>query len=110
MHQHLRDFPAVRLILRLVQDDLHCADDGVCFLGYEHSSLAAHSALGYLGPVSVRFGARYRVEKADGRAALHAIDEHLAQTPDLPIADALRAVNLKDIRHFLVLLNVRECS
>ena len=110
MHQHLGEVPAVRLVLRLLQDDLGGADDlsrGV--LGGEHHALPARRARGGAAPERLRLGAGHREHEADGRAALHAVDQHVAQTLDLAITEGLQTSNPDGVRH-LHLLGARERS
>ena len=76
----------MRLILRLIQNDLNRADDRSrrVFSG-EHHALAARHTRGRAAPERLRFGAGHRQHEADGCAAFHAVDQHVAQSLDLAI-------------------------
>jgi hypothetical protein len=95
-HEHLREVAAMRLVLRLIQNDLNGADDvpaassAASTTRSPRATLAEHAA-----PVRLRFGARHREHEADGRATFHAVDQHLAQPLDLAITDGLKTSNLK---------------
>jgi hypothetical protein len=101
-HEHLREVPAMRLVLGLIQNDLNGADDrSRCVLSREHDSLATRYTRGHAVPVRLRFGAGHRKHEADGRATFHAVDQHLAQPLDHAIADGPKTSDLKGVRHFI---------
>ena len=50
MHEHLRQVGAVRLVLGLVEHELHRADDADRVLGDEERALAALHAVGHAPP------------------------------------------------------------
>ena len=91
MHEHLREVPAMRLILWLSQDDLDRADDrSRRVVRDEHHSLAAPPARGRAAPERLGFGAGHREHEADGRPAFHAVDQHVAQPLDLAITHGVQ--------------------
>src|SRR5262245_49107772 len=109
MHEHLREVAAMRLILRLGQDDLHGADDPRLVLGGQHEALPARDAGGRVAPEGVGLGASHREHEADRRAALDTVDQHVAQPLDLALADGPQMANPDGVRH-VHLLGTRERS
>ena len=80
VHEHLRQIAAVRLVLGLGEDDLRRADDGaVRVLRRQHDDLAALHVRRQAAPERVGLGSRHRQQEADRRAALHAVDQHVAE-------------------------------
>jgi len=67
----------MRLVLGLVQDELHGADDraGLAVLGDEQDALAARDGTSDAAPERFRAGAVERLHEADRRAAVDDIDE-----------------------------------
>ena len=108
MHEYLREVAAVRLILGLSQDHLRGADNrsrGV--FGAEHDALAARHTRGRAAPECVGLCAGHRQHEADGRAALHTIDQHVAQSFDLALPDRLKTTDPNGVRH-VHLLDARD--
>jgi len=102
VHEHLREVPTMRLILRLSQDHLNGAHDrSRRVFGGEHHSLAARHTRGRAAPERFRLGPGHREHEADGGAALHTVDQHLAQSLDLAITDGLQISNLNGVRHVI---------
>src|SRR5262249_7149751 len=100
MHEHLGEVATMRLIFGLRQDHLCGANDpprGV--LRGEHEALAARHAGADMTPERFRFRACHRKHEADGRAAFHAVDQHLTQSLDLALPDSLQASNLDGVGH-----------
>ncbi len=81
-------------------NDLHRADDRSCLRPQRRAPRARrapHSPT-MLAPERLRLGAGHREHEADGRAAFHAVDQHVAQPLDLAIADGLQTANLNGVR------------
>jgi hypothetical protein len=95
MHQHFRDVPAMRLIFRLMQNDLNRADDrSRCVFRGQHHSLAARRTRGNAVPERLRFGAGHWEHEADGRATFHTVNQHVAQLLNLAITEGLQTSDI----------------
>jgi hypothetical protein len=90
---HLRDVGAVRLVLRLLEDELDGADDAVAVVGDEENPLAAVDARGDAAPE--RLGARRvdRQHEADRRAAFDDVDHQRGERLDVGVGNAREAAN-----------------
>src|SRR5271169_5806867 len=104
MHKHLREVSSMRLILRLIQDDLNRANDcSRCVFSHQHDALAALYTRGDAAPIRLRLGAGHWEHEADRRPTFHAVDQHVAQPLDLALTKGLRTLNLNAVRHRAVL-------
>ena len=83
--EHLGDVGPVRLVLRLLEDDLHGAHDLSArpILRHEQDALARSDALGDALPERIGPLSGQRQHEADRGAALDAVDQHGGQGADL---------------------------
>ncbi len=89
----------MRLILRLGPDELYGSDDGAGHvLGHQHRPLPACQTGSRVLPERLRLGACHGKHEAHRRAALHAVDEYIAQLFDLTIAHGFEASNADTVR------------
>src|SRR5204863_9168737 len=96
--------------LGVAQDILRAPDTrarGV--VAAERDALAARHTRGRAAPECVGLCAGHRQHEADGRAALHTIDQHVAQSFDLALPDRLKTTDPNGVRH-VHLLDARDRS
>jgi hypothetical protein len=91
MHQHLRELGAVRLVLGLVEHELHGAAQAASIGGHEQRAFAPGDALGHPPPECDGAVARQRVHEAHRRAAVDAVDQHARKVIDLRIIERVHA-------------------
>jgi hypothetical protein len=101
MHQHLRDIPAMRLILRHIQNHLRRADNRSRFVfSHDYDPLPARQTRGHAPPERLRLRSRHRKHETDRRAALHAIDQHITQPLYFALTHGLQTSNLNTTGQF----------
>ncbi len=83
----------MRLILRLLEDELHGADDAVGVLGREQRNFTLRHAMGRAPPEVLCLRRRQGVHEAHRRAAVHAIDQQFGESPNLRLGDGMQALN-----------------
>ena len=80
MHQQLRHIRPVRLVFRLVCDQLHRSNDPVLRIDAgKHQPLASRDAFGNTAPESTGLVEAKREHKADGCPAVYAVFEDPGQ-------------------------------
>src|ERR1700693_6067700 len=100
MHQHLGNVAAMRLVLRLIEQQLYGADDrAVGRFGQQQTQLTALETCAGALPEGRRLGARHRQHEADRGAAFDAVDQHIAQALDLARAKSSRLSNAESVQH-----------
>ena len=91
MHQHLRQIGAVRLVLGLVEHQLHGAAQALRILGDQQRAFARGHALRHAAPERHRAVARQRVHEAHRRTAFDAVDQHVGELVDLRVIERVQA-------------------
>src|ERR1700722_20877484 len=100
MHEHLRDIAPVWLILGLVEKDLDSAEHpSGCVFGRKYLTLTASHTLGNGVPIGLGFRPRHGKHETHRRAAFDAVDEHFAQTLNLPVPQCVQSPNSNSAAH-----------
>ena len=100
MHQHLRKIRAMRLILRLGENELHRADDDSGrVLSRQHHAFASRRTPEHGAPELLGFVTRHRQHEAHRRAAFHAVDQHVAQGLEFALADCFQTADPDRFAH-----------
>ena len=91
MHQHLRQIGAVRLILGLVEYQLHGAAQALRIVSNQQRAFTSGHALGHAAPERNRAVARQRVHEAHRRATFDAVDQYIGKFLDLRVIECVYA-------------------
>ena len=91
MHQHLRQFGAVGLVLGLVEHQLHGATEALRVFGNDQGAFARGHPVGHAAPEGHRAVARQRVHEAHRGSALDTVDEHGGELVDLRVIQRMYA-------------------
>jgi len=81
----------MRLVLGLVQHQLHGAAQTALILGDQQHAFACGDAIRHTAPECDGALARQRVHEAHGLTAVDAVDQHVGQLVDLQVVDHVEA-------------------
>ena len=93
MDEHLREVCAVRLVLGLREDELDCGDDPLVVFGDEHGAVAGLDPRGDVPPERAGLLRLERVEEADARVTVDAVDQDAGELVDRALVEPLEAAD-----------------
>jgi len=95
MHQQLGNIRAVRLVLRLMENELNGTADAQTILSDEERAGSRRHLLRHTPPKRYGSLAREGLHEADGRAPIHAVQQDTRELLDLSIIDGIKPSHVR---------------